>query len=230
MEEIILRKKILAFGIITILILINNNSTGFNISESSESLGQTLYVGGSGPGNYTKIQKAIDDSNPGGTVFVYNGTYIENVRIDKSIRVIGEDKNTTFVNSNPTQRDWVFELTAGDVEIKGFTVQHGTAGIGAWSEKDYIENINISDCNIVHNYVDWWGGLSIIGDYIDNISITYCYFNDNRGLAGRISSYTKEMFSNLIISNCCFDDDGLRIAGVKNILSVKKTNNNNAFA
>ena len=35
----------------------------------------TLYVGGSGEGNYTKIQDAIDDASDGDIVFVYNGTY-----------------------------------------------------------------------------------------------------------------------------------------------------------
>jgi hypothetical protein len=33
-------------------------------------LGKTLYVGGSGPGNYTKIQDAIDNSNIGDTILV----------------------------------------------------------------------------------------------------------------------------------------------------------------
>ena len=37
--------------------------------------GNTLYVGGSGPNNYTSIQSAIDDAVDGDTVFVYSGTY-----------------------------------------------------------------------------------------------------------------------------------------------------------
>ena len=32
--------------------------------------GNTLYVGGSGPGNFTKIQDAIDNASNGKTVFV----------------------------------------------------------------------------------------------------------------------------------------------------------------
>jgi len=35
--------------------------------------GNTLYVGGSGPNNYTKIQDAIDNASNGDTVFVYSG-------------------------------------------------------------------------------------------------------------------------------------------------------------
>ncbi len=34
--------------------------------------GNTLYVGGDGPGNYTKIQDAINNASDGDTVFVYD--------------------------------------------------------------------------------------------------------------------------------------------------------------
>ena len=37
--------------------------------------GNTLYVGGTGPGNYTSIQNAVDNASDGDTVFVYDGTY-----------------------------------------------------------------------------------------------------------------------------------------------------------
>ena len=53
------------------------------------SKGNNLYVGGTGEGNYTKIQDAIDDASDMDTVFVYNGTYYENVFIDKTINLIG---------------------------------------------------------------------------------------------------------------------------------------------
>ena len=49
------------------------------ISSIPISNGKTLYVGGSGEGNYTKIQDAIDDASDGDTVFVFNDSspYIE---------------------------------------------------------------------------------------------------------------------------------------------------------
>ena len=67
--------------------------------ESLSYDGNTLYVGGSGPNNYSSIQSAVNDANPGDTVFVYNGTYYETVYIDKNdITLLGEDKNITIID------------------------------------------------------------------------------------------------------------------------------------
>ena len=60
--------------------------------------GNTLYVGGSGEGNYTMIQDAIDNTSDGDTVFVYNGIYHERIRIYTSINLIGENIENTIMN------------------------------------------------------------------------------------------------------------------------------------
>lgn len=61
------------------------------------SQGDWLYVGGSGPGNFSEIQQAIDNASDGDTVFVFSGTYVGHLNINKSITLLGEDKNTTFI-------------------------------------------------------------------------------------------------------------------------------------
>jgi len=69
--------------------------------------GKTLYVGGSGPGNYTTIQAAINDASDGDTVFVYNGTYklytngFFGITVNKSIRLLGENKSNTIICPGP---------------------------------------------------------------------------------------------------------------------------------
>jgi len=66
----------------------------------STSRGNWLYVGGSGPGNYTRIQDAIDNASDwGDTVFVYDDSspYYEFLIINKSISLIGENKDTTII-------------------------------------------------------------------------------------------------------------------------------------
>jgi hypothetical protein len=51
---------------------------------------QTIYVGGEGAGNFTRIQDALDNVTVGGTVYVYTGTYHENLRVTKTVRLIGD--------------------------------------------------------------------------------------------------------------------------------------------
>jgi len=61
-----------------------------------------LFVGGTGPLNYTSIQDAINDVSAEGYVMVYAGVYYENIIIDKNIILIGEDRNNTIIDgSNP---------------------------------------------------------------------------------------------------------------------------------
>ena len=101
--------------------------------------GRTLYVGGSGPGNYSKIQDAINDANNGDTIIVYNGTYCENIVIDKSINLIGENKDTTVIKG---KGDNVVHIKANNVNITGFTIQ-GNGSIYAIIYLDHSNNANL---------------------------------------------------------------------------------------
>jgi len=83
----------------------------------------TLYVGRSEEDNYTKIQDALDNASDGDTVFVYNGTYVENLIVDKSINLVGEDKNTTVIDGNKTGD--VVNIVANQVIVSGFTICRG---------------------------------------------------------------------------------------------------------
>jgi len=64
--------------------------------------GNTLYVGGSGQNNYTTIQSAINNASDGDTVLVFDESspYYEHVIVDKSIELIGENKETTTIDGN----------------------------------------------------------------------------------------------------------------------------------
>ena len=84
--------------------------------------GNILYVGGSGPGNYTRIQDAIDNASNGDTVFVYTGIYYEHVRVKKAIKLIGENRDTTVIDANGSSRP--VYLIVGDVTVTGFTLQN----------------------------------------------------------------------------------------------------------
>jgi len=143
-------KRILAIGIILLFIGSISSSTGFNVIEQSNttSNGKTLYVGGSGPGNYTKIQDAIDNASDGDTVYVYDDSspYYENVVVNKSINLIGEDRDSTKIQGDGYEN--VINVTSDWTNITGFTVMSNQSyprGINLGSNHNTVTGNNLSN-------------------------------------------------------------------------------------
>ncbi len=120
--------------------------------EESASV-NTIYVDDDGGADYTSIQEAINAASDGDTVFVYNGTYVENVLINKSINLQGEGRNNTVIDGD-RNRD-VVNISADRVTITGFTIQNsrsngGNTGINVKSNFTTITSntINGSDNGI----------------------------------------------------------------------------------
>jgi len=116
------------------------------LSEENEA--SIIYVSISGIGNYTKIQDGIDATVLGGTIYVYNGTYYENIVIDKSIFLLGENKNSTIIDGRVAGN--TIKVNADNVVIKGFTIQHSglvypNSGINLSSNNNLIEGNIITD-------------------------------------------------------------------------------------
>jgi len=191
--------------VMVILLMVSTSFIGVssNVEKSAASLnGKTLYVGGSGPGNYTTIQHAVNDANEGDIIYVYNGTYKENIEIDKSISIIGEDRNSTVVKGVKEPTYHTFYLIADDINIEGLSIQNGWSGIHVFCGDTTHRGITIKDCNIVNNQ-NFFGGISFRGQLLENVLIENCYFNNNEGLAIRIEI----TLENIKISNCYFDGD-----------------------
>ncbi|MBS3777787.1 MAG: hypothetical protein KGY50_00670, partial [Candidatus Thermoplasmatota archaeon] len=71
--------------------------------------------------NCLLIQDAIDAAISGDAIEVVAGTYNENeITIDKSLILTGEDKSTTIIDAESNQ--YGFYVTADSVDISGFTV------------------------------------------------------------------------------------------------------------
>ena len=143
-----MRNRILTLGILFLLVFstIIPISFGYNvkisdIEEQSSVLsrGKTLYVGGSGPGNYSSIQDAIEDASNGDTVFVFDDSspYNEFVWINKSINLIGEDRNTTVIDGWGTGYKVVVYITVDNVYVTGFTIYNCSENLerGIWIEE-----------------------------------------------------------------------------------------------
>lgn len=138
MEEKVLRKA-LTIGLFVLLLLLSAFNMAaiaddYSVSSLSEgnmgSLSDVLFVGDSGPNNYTRIQDAIDNASAGDTVFVYDDSspYYENIVINKSICLVGENRETTVIDGN--KKGDVVRVDADEVVIKGFTLRNsGRSGI-----------------------------------------------------------------------------------------------------
>jgi len=104
---------------------------------------KTLYVGGSGPDNYTHIQDAINDAEDGYTVFVYSGIYYENITIDKSIKLIGENASTCIIDGAISATYFLIKIMADEVQIQNFTLKN-RYGLGIYAAN--IKHCFVSNC------------------------------------------------------------------------------------
>jgi parallel beta-helix repeat protein len=88
---------------------------------------------------FTDIQTAVDHAQNGQTLFVYSSAYQldDPVEIDRSITLMGENKETTFIDSTD---DVGFYIYADGVTVTGFTFLGGSfwGGIDLCSENCVI--------------------------------------------------------------------------------------------
>ena len=135
-----------------------------------------LNVGGDGSGNYLSIQDAIDDANPGDTIFVYNGIYYENIVIDKSILLNGENKQKTIIDGMKNN-DTVTINTEG-ATIYNFTITNSSQNDKTkwWKSGIRItKNNNIIRDNIIKDNL-----LGIFGKQVTNLTIcNNIFYNDS---------------------------------------------------
>ncbi|RLF63839.1 MAG: hypothetical protein DRN31_01550, partial [Thermoplasmata archaeon] len=98
-----MEKNVRTRTLVTVIIFLFLIDGMFSVTGSSENNSSgILYVGGSGPGNYTSIQSALDNASSGDTVFVYDDSspYEECIVVDKSITIMGENRDTTAIDGN----------------------------------------------------------------------------------------------------------------------------------
>ena len=73
------------------------------------------------PDDYPTIQAAVDVAGPGDTIEVLPGVYPENVFVETSLTIIGQDKSATIVDGSGG--GYAFWLNTDGVTISGFTMR-----------------------------------------------------------------------------------------------------------
>ncbi len=148
-----MRNKIVVFGMIGVLALMPPVFAFANeasLPSPTTYTGATLYVGGSGPGNYTAIQDAINASLDGDTVYVYRHEpfYWENVVVNKSISLIA-DHHDVSLQACDWQRPAI-HIIRDSVKVDGFRITYeGGEIITSYAIiADGVSDVNISNCDL----------------------------------------------------------------------------------
>ena len=165
-----MKRKCLAVGIILLFVGTCITPGIAQNTEKQSSRGNWLYVGGSGPGNYTSIQAAVNASTDGDTIFVYHNSspYHETLIVKTSITLTGENKESTIIDGGGLRAP-VVTIYADHVVLSSFTIQNATLlnpGIFLQANDSIVTDnilqyngycgveINFSDRNVIQgNYV-----------------------------------------------------------------------------
>jgi parallel beta-helix repeat protein len=147
--------------------------------------------------NVKTIQEGVNNASIKGTVFVYSGTYIENIVIDKSINLIGENKDTTIIDGNYVTD--VINILADHVNIANFSVKNSRQNKGA------VFNLSSSN-NTIKNIITLYDKVTLnnaafmlnLGADNNTISDNILYNNDI-GFYGESSG---NILSNNTIRDC----------------------------
>ena len=186
--------------------------------SSTVNINRTIYVDDDnieGPWDGTQehpfqyIQDGIDSATVGDTVFVFGGIYFENVIVDKSIVLQGEDRNTTIIK--PLNVRKIINICCDEVCVKGFEISDGKYGIYLNNSRGSIISNNLIQNNSLF-------GINV-GDFVNDTLIENNLIKNNSfGLY--FSSYgTVKNKNPLIIGNNIIKNNiDVNVYGVSNIL------------
>ena len=149
--------------------------------------GKTLKV----PSAYSTIQAAIDAATTGDTVLVADGTYTENLIIDKDITIISENgaEKTIIDGGKITHVIAISSSTTRDCVLDGFTVTNGgnangdsddgAGGINVWGGSPTLRNLIITG-----NRREKWSGGGIHVNNNGNPLVEGCTIKENYAESG----------------------------------------------
>jgi parallel beta-helix repeat protein len=153
--------------------------------------GNWLYVGGSGPGNYTRIQDAVDNASDGDTIFVYIGRYYEHaITMNKKISLIGEDRNSTILTGQGKYSEGIH--VGSGANVSGFTITSFlSAGL-------YLDGNNII---ISYNIIKWCTQGIFFKDNSYQIEVSNNVFLENLNYGLYLQSAACSIHNNHFLSN-----------------------------
>ena len=120
--------------------------------------------------HFNNIQDSIDNLATGGTLYIYNGTYNENLNVTKSMTLYGQDRNTTVIDGGGS--GVAVNISADYVNISNFSIKNASVGV-----YQYCFNHSIIENNIIFSHVTY--GINMAGSHYSRFSNNYIF---NKGL------------------------------------------------
>jgi parallel beta-helix repeat protein len=210
-------KKREILKVLTLTIILFSAVWIFNIQTSHAS--KTIVV----PQDYTTINEAINHASAGDTVAVKKGIYQENVQINNSISIVGEDaKSTIIIGTGGGNRGFAgIKVSADNVKVSGFTIE----SLNYTSSSLYATGINIQGdhCTITGNIIQ------------NNYLGIFCSIQSHTQITGNAISHNlkdgirfyggslNEISDNYISGNAA---SGIAIAGYSNSILRNKLEGN----
>jgi parallel beta-helix repeat protein len=132
-----------AVTVMMIFFLVGSSSLVFDIHTVKAE--RTWTVDDDGPADFQTIQEAINNASEGDTIYVKNGTYYENVVMNKNnLTLVGENKEDAIIDGGGGGS--VIRINANNILVSGFTMQ------GSGISLDSFSNENNVSGNIIRNY------------------------------------------------------------------------------
>ena len=205
------------FAVAFMLVLLGTLVLQFNV-QPVRADPKTIVV----PEEYPTISEAVTHASAGDTVFVQSGIYHENVLIDKSLLILGEDsENTVVIGEGGVNSGNVFTLAADSITVSGFTIRSVDHSVAS----QYANGVNIKgdNCTVQGNDISntFWGvlcaiqsstsitqnnitrnlkeGIRFYGGSLNTVSGNYIAGNKASGVA--IEGYSNVISRNTIINN-----------------------------
>lgn len=197
------------------------------------------------PDNYPSVTDAVGNASVGDNILVKAGTYNENVVINKTLTITGQ--NAVIMGKGGTPNSYVFSILADKVKISGFTVESMNYSIS--SPKLFAggiaiagNNCTVSGNNIFNVYrgicVGGWGdicgsvsqttieGNTVTGAFNDGIRVyggSGNVVSENTVIACNASAIALDGYSSVISKNIL--ENNRRAIGVGGSFSLIFANN-----
>jgi hypothetical protein len=226
---ILLVKRKAASGIMLTLLLIGMLTLTFNIQlVKADTDPEIIHVDDDnvlGPWNgteaypYQNITSGLEHASAGDTIFVHNGTYNEDIIVNKTVWLKGENRSTTTIKGTGTIN--VIKVTAPNVRICGFTINY--SGVSHSCILMESQNLTVDHCkivtgclgidarrssglNVTNNIIVGGSYACIVAELSEQISITY-----NEIVAGGAHGIDIDASSAVTVAynNISHNDDGV---------------------